>query len=113
LKKIKKLFIYLIWTVIAWVIGIAYIWLLIGDGTEGLPDSWDLLRSFFNFALIYVGFIIGSIIALLFILVDVFYLRNQLGTDFKSNLTRFLVLLLITVMVIIVHYILEKGVDVI
>jgi NO-binding membrane sensor protein with MHYT domain len=68
-----------------------------------------IAHIFYDLGLLYVGLIIGVIIALLFVIIDGFIFKNKL----KSFTTRLVVLLVISVCVIGFHYILEKVLDVI
>ena len=72
-----------------------------------------LLSVFYVHGLFYVGLIIGSIIAFLFILLDIFYLKKKLKHHSKKTSIRFILILVITACVSIIHYVLEKVIDVI
>lgn len=80
-------------------------------------DSYNgfgfFLKLFYQFGLVSVGLIIGSIIALLFIITDIFVLKKKVVSNSRSILVRILTLLFITVIVVIFHYFLEKVIDVI
>jgi hypothetical protein len=71
------------------------------------------LNLFYKYVFVFVGLIIGTIIALIFILFDYFILRKRLSNNWNSFLIRISILLLMTILVGIVHYILEKVIDVI
>lgn len=71
------------------------------------------LNLFYHYGLVYVGLIIGVIIALLFILTDAFIVKKKLNNHSHSILIRILVLLLISIFVGFFHYFLEKIIDVI
>ncbi len=71
------------------------------------------LNLFYHYGLVCVGLIIGVIIALLFIITDVFILKKKLVGNSKQTQIRILVLLLIAFIVFIIHYFLEKVIDVI
>ena len=71
------------------------------------------LNLFYKYVFVYVGLIIGTIIALIYILLDDFILKKKLSNNWNSFLIRISILLLITILVGIVHYILEKVIDVI
>ncbi|SHJ20444.1 hypothetical protein [Flavobacterium haoranii] len=89
--------------------------LLLGE----IPNENDyngfgfFLKLFFTYGLFYVGLLIGGIIALLFISTDVFLLRKRLDNNSKSALVRIAVLLVISLLVFILHYFLEKAIDII
>lgn len=71
------------------------------------------LNLFYHYGLVYVGLITGVIIALLFIITDVFILKKKLVGNSKPTQIRILTLLLIAFIVFIIHYFLEKVIDVI
>ncbi len=114
MKTLKQISTYLIWTAIALLLGIVHMWIVLEPNNE---SSSGLIQVFgdliYEFVLIHIGLRIGSIIALLFILIDVFYLKRKLKNNTKSTIIRFLILLAIAVFVGITHYILEKVIDII
>lgn len=71
------------------------------------------LNLFYSYGIIYVGSIIGTIIALLFIITDVFILKNRLDNNLKSLVIRIVVLFGIAFFVGIIHYLFEKVLDII
>ena len=71
------------------------------------------LNLFYSYGIIYVGSILGTIIAFFFILTDYFFLRKKWSYDSNFLLIRFSVLLFIAIVVGILHYFLEKVIDVI
>lgn len=95
------------------ILGIIYMRLLLGE----IPDENSykglgfFLNFFYHYGLVYVGLIIGFIVAVLFFLIDHFILRKNLNNN--SLLIRFLTLFVITLTIGIIHYILEKVIDVI
>lgn len=89
--------------------------LLLGE----IPDEESyngfgfFLNLFYSYGIIYVGSIIGGIIALLFIVTDVFILKKRLSNTPKSALVKIAILLVISLLVFILHYFLEKVIDII
>ncbi|OUS02830.1 hypothetical protein A9Q86_01920 [Flavobacteriales bacterium 33_180_T64] len=109
---LKRSLSYLIWVVLSLLFGVGYMRLLLGSAIKEPKTALSyLLSMFFYFGIFRVGLIIGGIIALLFILIDAFYLKKKL--DNKTNLIRFIVLLIITMFVVVIHYTLEKVIDII
>ncbi|PCE66064.1 hypothetical protein B7P33_01820 [Sediminicola luteus] len=93
--------------------GIAYMRVVLGPNdvaAEGLGYLWHM---FYQMGLIGVGLRVGAIVALLFITVDVLYLRKRLAQGLKSSLIRLGAIVLITLFVGCLHYILEKVIDII
>ncbi|NQY29450.1 MAG: hypothetical protein HRT69_08260 [Flavobacteriaceae bacterium] len=96
------------------LLGIGYMWILLGTvGETSSTGFLHLLNLMSNLVLVYVGLIGGSVIALLFILINIFYLKKKLKSNMKSTIIRFFILLVIAIVVGVTHYILEKIVDVI
>ena len=113
MKTLKQILTYIMWIAVSLLLGISYMRIVLGPNEVSSKGLSYLLHVFFDFGLFYVGLIIGSIIALLFILLDVFYLKKKLTNTIKSTITRFLLLLVIAVIIGITHYMLEKVIDVI
>ena len=111
---LKQILAYLVWIVVSLLLGIGYMWILLGTvGETSSTGFLHLLNLMSNLVLVYVGLIGGSVIALLFILIDIFYLKKKLKSNMKSTIIRFFILLVIAIVVGVTHYILEKIVDVI
>ena len=112
LKTFKK---YVFWTFLSFLLGIGYMLLLIGD----LPndENWGglgfLLKVFYLHGIAWVGLAIGAAIAFVFILIDAFLLTKKLTNTVHKSSIRFAVLLAIAVVIAMVHYLLEKVIDVI
>ena len=88
--------------------------LLLGSPSEINYKGFDVLFGiFYNYGLVYVGTIIGIFIAVFFFIIDYFFLRKWLRLNWNSFFIRILILLLITIFVGIIHYFLEKVIDVI
>ncbi|WP_036153772.1 hypothetical protein [Maribacter forsetii] len=87
--------------------------IVLGTPPESNDGKFSFASMVYEWALVQVGAIVGCIIALVFILLDVFYLNNKLQGNSKATLLRFLIISIIAVIVGITHYILEKVIDVI
>lgn len=103
------------WIVLSLLFGIVYMRLIVGE----LPNEEEyfgfgfFLNLFYKIGSLYVGLIIGGIIAIIFIITDVFFLRKKTYFNYNSFLIKIHVLLVITILFGIFHYILEKMIDVI
>lgn len=113
MKKVKQLLSYFIWTIISFLAAFGYMRIILGPKPKPAKGILKMFDWVYETAMIQVGSIIGLIIACIFILLDVFYLRKKLQHKPYSILTRFLILLAIATVVGATHYILEKVVDVI
>lgn len=113
MKHLKQLLIYLIWIVLAVILGIIYMRLVLGTNNVPKEGVGYLFYMFYSWGLVYVGLIVGLVIAVLFILFDVFYLKKKLKQYKHKWAIRFVILLAISIVVAFVHYVLEKIIDVI
>lgn len=113
MKIFKQILIYLIWTVIAIILGIVHMQILLEPRNVTTEELWFLWYIIYNFALFHIGARVGAIIALIFIILDVFFLKKKLTSNAKATTIRMGVLLLISIIVSSVHYVLEKVIDVI
>ena len=96
------------------LIGIVYMRLLLGSPSKINYKGFDYLVGIYYYhGLVFVGTIVGIFIAFFFFMVDYFFLRKKLSNDFNATLIRTLVLLLITIVIGIIHYFLEKVIDII
>ncbi|WP_299125897.1 hypothetical protein [uncultured Winogradskyella sp.] len=114
MKILKQILAYLFWIGISFVAAFSYVRILIGpepDESNGFLNLLDLLIN--RTVIVQLVPIIASIIAILFILTDIFYLKKKLKNNSKGIPSRFLVIMLITIVVGITHYILEKVIDII
>ncbi|WP_131248818.1 hypothetical protein [Aquimarina atlantica] len=109
----KQLVTYIVWMILSLALGIVYMRILLGPNKVPSEGLWYLFHIFYNLGLLHIGARIGGVIALLFIISDVFYLKKKLKNNIQATLTRFMLLLGIAMIVGGVHYILEKVVDVI
>lgn len=113
MKTLKQILIYILWTLLAIILGIVYIRILAGSGVKTSSGLLNLLDMILDYALFLLGIAMGILIAILFIFTDVFYLKKRLKNNIKSTVIRFIMLLGITITVAIIHYLLEKVIDVI
>ncbi len=113
MQILKHILAYLFWILLSLFIGIGYMRLVLGANTVSEEGLGYLLHLFYDIGMIQVGLWVGSAIALCFVLLDVFYVRKKLKNNPKKTVIRLAVLLIITVLVALVHYILEKVIDVI
>ncbi|MBG6130350.1 hypothetical protein IWQ47_001567 [Aquimarina sp. EL_43] len=113
MKALKQIFTYLIWIAVSLILGIVYMRILLGPNKVPSEGLWYLFHIFYNLGLLHIGARIGGVMAFLFIILDVFYLKKKLKNNIQATITRFILLLGIAMIVGVVHYILEKVVDVI
>jgi hypothetical protein len=104
MKILKQITRHLIWTLVSLFLGFSYVYVITNIIKDDLPKSWHIPSFAQGLVVVYVGSAIGAVIAVLFFLVDVFYLRKKLNNTFKSTMIRFLVLLTITILLAIVFY---------
>lgn len=113
IKFLSQVLNYAPWVLASVVSGFTYLRLLVGPGPEKREGIWMLFYWIYQFLALRMGFIIGGVIAVVFILTDVFILKSRIGTGLQATAMRALCLFGITLLVAAAHYILEKVVDVI
>lgn len=113
MKTIKQILTYVLWVVMALLIGIVYMLIILGPINMSSDGFWHILRMFYLIGLIRVGLGVGVVIGVIYVLTDIFYLKKKLKNNTHRTLIRILVLFLITIFVGVLHYVLEKVVDVI
>ncbi len=113
MRIIKQIVEYLIWISIALLLGICHMYIVLGPKETGSSFLQVVGTVIYNYALVHVGLYVGAVIALVFVLLDVSYLKKKLRQHKKSTIIRFVALVLIAVVIGVMHYILEKVIDVI
>ena len=113
MRILKRILNYFLWTLLAFLFSCGYMFIILGPKPKPSTGFMKIFDWIYEFAFIYIGSIIGSIIALLYILIDVFYLNKRLKNRPNSTIIRFLIVMIIVIIVGTTHYILEKVVDVI
>ena len=109
----KRLLNYLIWTLICFLAGFAHMRIILGPKPAPSTGFMKMFDWVYGVALIQVGAIIGGIIAVLYILLDIFYLRKKLNQRKNAIGLRLLIIIGIAIVVGVTHYVLEEVVDVI
>ncbi|MBN7818747.1 hypothetical protein [Bowmanella yangjiangensis] len=104
---------YLLWAVAALLLGVGYMHLILGSAPEQTSSLSFLIAKIYFLALLYVGGIVGAILAVFFILFDVFYLKRKWQSSTHFFTIRAASMLFILMVVATLHYLLEKTFDVI
>jgi hypothetical protein len=114
MSTFKRILTYFAWAIISLLSVFVYMRIILGAKPEESESFFKIIfRLFYEYAFIYIGLIIGSVVAFLFILIDVFYLNKRLKNNMKATVFRFFIVILITILVGIIHYVLEKVINVI
>lgn len=113
MKLLKQLLTYLIWTSLSLLLGMGYMRIVLGANNMPKEGLGYLFHMFYNWGLFHIGLVVGLVIAFLFILLDIFYLKKRFKKKDKLIFARFGTLLTIAIVVALIHYILEKVIDVI
>ncbi|WP_442846135.1 hypothetical protein [Leeuwenhoekiella sp. H156] len=106
--RIRIVFEYALWLVIAFLLALSYIYLLLGPipKTTGL---WDFVfYKLYFFGLLRLGLIIGCLVSGIFIMTDVYFLGSKELSSRRKIVLRILLLLVILTLVAGLHYLLEK-----
>lgn len=113
MKIIKQIIKYLLWIGLSLLSGVAYMRVVLGPKPPPSKGFLVILDSIYNIALVEVGLRFGGIIALLFVVLDIFYLNKKLKYNLSGILIRLLAFFILIVLVGVIHYLLEKVIDVI
>lgn len=109
----KRILVYIIWVVAAFLLTFIYVRIILGAKPISSSFLMQMFGWFYEFAFIKLVIIIGSIVSLIFTLTDIFYLKRKLSIGIKATIIRLFVLTFITLIIGIIHYVLEKVIDVI
>ncbi len=110
INYIKEILFHLLWVLLALVLGFSHMFLILGPKKEtanGIMHFFDIIH---DLALIHNGLIIGSIIAVIFTLINLIFLKQL---QYYAFFIRLGMLIAIAAIVGVIHYSLEKIVDII
>ncbi|MCB9257336.1 MAG: hypothetical protein H6579_09415 [Chitinophagales bacterium] len=113
MKLIRQILSYCLWALVACCLAFAYVRMLLGPKLVATNSLMEIYNWIHQYALVHMAALIGGLITLLFILFDVFFLKTKLQNNGKAIFFRFVSLLAITSFVALLHYFLEKVIDVI
>ena len=113
INSIKQILIYAIWVIVCMLSTYLYMLIILGPEPETSKGFLKIFNLIYDAVMFYVGLRVAAIISVLFILFDVFYLKERLKNNSKKTIFRFLIIVFITSVVGITHYIFEKIIDVI
>ncbi|SHH60185.1 hypothetical protein [Winogradskyella jejuensis] len=105
---LRRLLAYCIWILIAFALAFLAMHMLLDD--ESTLIGHGVLKKI---VILHIVPITGSIIAFLYIFFDILYLRKTLKNQKNAIYVRFLAIVTICVLVTAIHYVLEKGIDII
>ncbi len=113
MRALKLLRNYIPWFVFALIIGIGYMFLLLKPHQTIDSDFGFIQEVFLGYGTVGIGALIGVFIALLFILIDRKIIKTQQLSRTSIITKRVLLIVLVVTIVIALHYILEKWLDLI
>lgn len=113
MSVLKRILNYSITTLIAVLLAFAYMRIILGAKSKNTDWIAKLFNIIYDLAFVYASLTLGCIIAILYILIDVFYTYNKLKNNTNATSIRLLILIGLAVFVTTTHYILEKVIDVI
>ncbi|MEO9953510.1 hypothetical protein [Nonlabens sp.] len=112
MRIIKQILIYLLWYLLALFFGFLHMRIMLGPQPVYNDSYLSILNWLYEVALIVSTSIMGSTIAVLFILLDLFYLRKKLSGNPRHLIIRIAIMIAITLMVIGLHYLYNYIFDV-
>jgi hypothetical protein len=110
---LKQIVSYSIWSIIALLLAFVYIRIVLGAQQESSTVFMAMFSWLYEYTFVYIGVIIASTITFLFILIDVFYLNKKLKNSKVPIIFRFFIIVTISILVSVTHYMLEKVIDII
>ncbi|RLK00446.1 hypothetical protein [Tenacibaculum discolor] len=113
MKILKQIATYTLWAIVSIVLGITYMRIVLGANNMPKEGLGYLAHMFYNWGLFHIGLVVGLVITFLLILLDVFYLKKKFKKKGKLIIVQFGALFIITIVVAIIHYVLEKVIDII
>ena len=112
MSVLKKIIDYLIWTSISVLFAFIYMRIVLGPRPEPSTGFWKIF-DFYDGIFLIVGGILGGIIALLYFILNLFYLKKKLAHNSKANIIRCFYILIIAIIVTSLHYICEIVINII
>ncbi|WP_178985076.1 hypothetical protein [Winogradskyella helgolandensis] len=113
MKALKRILNYLFWSILAFIAAFGYMRIILGAKSIDSNGFTKIANIIYDLAFVQIGLILGSIIAIIYILIDIFYLSKILKNTIKSTIIRLLVIIVIAIIIGVTHYVLEKVIDVI
>jgi hypothetical protein len=113
MKRTNGILYYVVWLFIALLSGLVYMKLLLGPKLESSNIISTIVNIYYDIALLQIGSVIGIIIAFLFFIIDYYYIKRKIIRSKRRIVSRIILLFSIIVVVGIIHYLLEKVIDVI
>lgn len=113
MKILQQIVMYFIFGIVAILLGIACMHIFLEPNDKTTEGLAYFLYLFESILIIEIGIRIGVLIIMLFILLDLFYLKKKLKNNRKGIIIRLGILLFITVFLTSMYYILEKVINVI
>jgi len=110
MRIIKQILNYIFWVFVSFIAALTYLRILLGPSPENEHFFSFVLYIIYQVSFIKLVPILGTIIALLFILFDAFYLTKKQYYKTNKIIIRFITVVAITLIVGLVHYILEKKI---
>ncbi len=103
---------YFIWILVSFLLAALYVKIILGAKPESSSDFNKILLWLYQHVFLLVSFVLGSFNAFIFVLIDMFYLKKS-TFGIKLTVIRLFALVLVTTTSGIIHYFLEKVIDVI
>ena len=111
MKTLKTILFYLLWTILSVLLSIGLNYLLIGKKPI-FDTKWMFLVDWiYGCVLFVIGAIRGLISAIIFFILNYFFIKHKFEQKKVLFSAQFLVLLILTLLIAKLHYILEYDLD--
>ncbi|MDI3321427.1 hypothetical protein [Pinibacter soli] len=111
MNVIKTTIKYLIWLLLSISAGMGCMRIELEKPPAALTGFWAIFNGLHEFIIIRIGGLIGLISFILFVLIDLFYIKIKVETKLNQNILRIITILFLNIIVTLIHYVLEFVLD--
>jgi hypothetical protein len=110
MKILTRIIEYLIWFLLSVFLGMGWMRIELGKPIEA-TSLFAIFNCLHAFIIIWIGGFIGLISFILFVLIDLFYIKRKIKTERNQNFVRIFTILISSAIVTLIHYIIEFKLD--
>lgn len=111
MKQLKKILFYILWTIVSVFLSIGLKYIELGQKTESTFLLSSLFDWLYEYVILIVGSILGVICAIIFFIVNYYWIKPKVIQKKLVYGIQFLSLIIITLVIAKIHYILEFDLD--